>query len=323
MAVNQLKQLGVNAQILTGNMPTNRADVQGLLAGIADFNWPATGSTILRGAICENLTSYSAIFAPNVGQTVCTEFLKYGATGTSGTVAEPYAQQNKFPHAMIQVHYARGCSLAEAFYQSVYMPYQLLIIGDPLCRPWANIPKIKVAGLVAGQPLKGVVTLTPTAVVANNGKCDRFELILDGQRIASCAAGDTLQFDSAKYADGHHELRVVGFEAGPIETQGVASVSTSFDNFGRTIEFNAGPAHVAAGRPIQVSVKCPGADGVAVYHNGQLLARIPGQNGNANVDSRGLGDGPVTLTASGWSGGKEVVFAKPIKLTVQNGAVGK
>ena len=42
---------------------------------------------------------------------------------------------------MIQVHYARGCSLAEAFYQSVYAPYQLMIVGDPLCRPWANIPR--------------------------------------------------------------------------------------------------------------------------------------------------------------------------------------
>jgi hypothetical protein len=258
-----------------------------------------------------------------VGQTVCTEFLKYGAAGTSGTVAEPYAQQNKFPHAMIQVHYARGCSLAEAFYQSIYMPYQLLIIGDPLCRPWADIPKIKVAGINAEGPIKGAVALTPTAEFAGKGKCDRFELILDGQRIASCAAGGTLQFDSAKYGDGFHELRVVGFDSGPIETQGVATMVTTFDNFGRTIDFTAGPAHVAAGRPIQVSAKCPGAQGIAVYQNGRLLARIPGQSGTAKIDSLPLGDGPVTLTASGWSEGKEIVFAKPIKLFVQSGAVGK
>ena len=53
----------------------------------------------------------------------------------------------KFPLPSIQLHYVRGCSLAEAFYQSVSGPYQLLIVGDPLCQPWAVIPKITVAGV--------------------------------------------------------------------------------------------------------------------------------------------------------------------------------
>ena len=82
-------------------------------------------------------------------QTPLSEFLRYGAAGASGTVTEPYAIAEKFPHPMLQVHYARGCTLAEAFYQSVCGPYQLLIVGDPLCRPWANIPKVTVAGLPA------------------------------------------------------------------------------------------------------------------------------------------------------------------------------
>ena len=47
---------------------------------------------------------------------------------------EPFAIQAKFPTAFIQAFYVEGCSLAEAFYQSVTGPYQLLIIGDPLCR---------------------------------------------------------------------------------------------------------------------------------------------------------------------------------------------
>ena len=65
---------------------------------------------------------------------------------------------------MIHVHYARGCSLAEAFYQSVCGPYQLLIVGDPLCRPWANIPQVSVAAVAPGAILHGIATWKPTAL---------------------------------------------------------------------------------------------------------------------------------------------------------------
>ena len=140
MAVEQLKLLKVAAQIDKGEIPKNKADVQGLLCGVANFDWNSSHSTIRPGAICENLTSFSGVFTPGFPQTTLAEFMKNGAAGSSGTVAEPFAIQNKFPYASVQVHYARGCSLAEAFYQSVYAPYQLIVVGDPLCQPWANIP---------------------------------------------------------------------------------------------------------------------------------------------------------------------------------------
>jgi hypothetical protein len=320
MAVDQLSRLGVRAQISPGILPQQRTDVQGLLTGSPNINWRQSGSTILRGAICENLTSFGAMFLPNVDQTACTEFLKYGATGTSGTVDEPYAQQGKFPHAMIQVHYARGCNLIESYYQSVFMPYQLLILGDPLCRPWANIPQVKVEGVA--EQLKGVVSLKPSATLPRGGDCDRFELIIDGQRLASCAAGGTLLFDSAKWSDGYHEIRVVGFERSPIETQGVAIIDAQFNNTGRTIEFKAGPDRIGAGREISVSVTCADVDGIGIDHNGQNVGTITGNGGKAEIDSVKLGDGPVTLIATGWKDGRPVVTARPVKLQISNG-VGK
>ena len=102
-------------------------------------------------------------------------------------MTEPFAIQNKFPHAMVQVHYARGCTLAEAFYQAVYAPYQLIVVGDPLCRPWANIPQIAVDGVKAGGTLKDKVSLHATATLPRGGSVDRFELFVDGERVASKA----------------------------------------------------------------------------------------------------------------------------------------
>src|SRR5262249_12875939 len=159
------------------------------------------------------------------------------------------------------------CNLVESFYQSVYMPYQLLILGDPLCRPWANIPKIKVEGVTENAPVKGMVVLRPSATLPRGGECDRFELVVDGQRLAACATGGKLELDSAKCSDGYHEIRVVGFERSPIETQGAAIIDAQFDNFGRKIEFTADPQRIAGGRKIRASVSCANVDGVGIEHN--------------------------------------------------------
>ncbi len=96
-AVEQLKNLGVSAEILNGNLPPKKSNVMGAMAGISDFDWAASGSTILPGAICEHLTSCGGELAQHRGQTPCTQFLRFGAAGTSGAVQEPYALQQKFP----------------------------------------------------------------------------------------------------------------------------------------------------------------------------------------------------------------------------------
>ena len=134
-AVAALRSLGVRAEIQKATLPHGRHDVMGLMTGTAHFKWQFSSNTILPGAICENLTSLGGYLRPGRDQTPLTHLLRYGAAGSSGTVTEPYAIPEKFPHPFLHVHYARGCSLAEAFYQSVHGPYQLLIVGDPFCRP--------------------------------------------------------------------------------------------------------------------------------------------------------------------------------------------
>ncbi|GAG96468.1 unnamed protein product, partial [marine sediment metagenome] len=198
----ELKQLGVRAEILKGTLPTKKIDVMGITTGTARFNLIGSKVEMRPGAIGDNLTSFGGYFVkrkpwkppkddpykkpPGPPQTVLTDFLRAGAAGASGTVIEPFAIGAKFPLPSIHVHYARGCSLAEAFYQSVTGPFQLLVVGDPLCRPWAAIPKVKVKGVDEGQILRGQVTITPAATTPAGAKIARFEMFVDGVRTERC-----------------------------------------------------------------------------------------------------------------------------------------
>lgn len=133
-------RIHVKAEIVQtqDNLPQGKTDIIGLSAGTKVFNWEKSRCKILPGAICENFTSYGGVlYKPNT-QTPLTVFLNAGAAGSSGTPAEPYALPEKFPSCAIHYKYLSGLSLIEAYYSSVQWAYQLVIVGDPLCKPWAE-----------------------------------------------------------------------------------------------------------------------------------------------------------------------------------------
>ncbi len=314
-AVAELNALGVDAEVLQGKIPLGRKAVLGLMAGTRSFDWPGSGSTILPGAICEHLTSFGGVLNRSSSQMPLTEFLRRGAAGASGTVIEPYSIQAKFPLPAIQVHYARGCSLAEAFYQSVSGPYQLLIVGDPLCRPWARIPTVHVQGVRPGQTVRGSLVLTPTATIAEPHAIDRFELFVDGVRVSHCRAGNRLALATTRLADGYHELRIVAIESSPIGSQGRRIVPIVVNNRGQKLWFHVTPAgSVASTSTIAVEASCADAREIRVYQNQQLLGRIAGSSGRLQVPAARLGHGPVTLRAV--ARGAQEVVARPITLRV-------
>ena len=322
--VKALAGLGIKAEVASGSLPENKRDVAGLMAGTPTFDWPASGSTILPGAICENLTSFGGIFTPNTSQTPLSEFLRAGAAGSSGTVIEPYSIQAKFPHPGIHVHYCRGASLAEAFYQSVGSPYQLLVVGDPLCQPWAVAPTVEaiLAGqddpLTAGGILSGTVEIEPRGSLPGGGSCDRFELFLDGLRVDSCGPGGRLSLDTTPLADGHHELRLVGIAATPIETQGRSVLPVIFANHGRTLTMAVTPQRIAADGAVTVTLEGEKLDGVLVFSAGRILGRLRAAAGSIDVPAAMLGRGKVTLYATGRGGrtAADSVNAQPVTVDV-------
>ncbi len=332
--VRALDVLGVKAEVVSGVLPSAKRDVAGLMMGTADFDWPASKSTIVPGAICENLTSYGGIFTATVGQTPLSVFIRAGAAGSSGTVIEPYALQAKFPHPAIHVHYARGATLAESFYQSVQAPYQLLVVGDPLCRPWATIPQVEVVtagdgqGIATNATLSGAIELLPRATVANQqpprdgsaapGGIDQFTLFVDGVQLAQCHPGERLPLDTAQLADGHHELRVVATESSSVKSQGRWVMPVRFANHGRTLSLEVEPARVSIAGAVRVRVAGDGLDGVAVFSMGRVLGRTPGGDTTIEVPAELLGRGRVTIRATGRSGpgATNSVNADPVTIEV-------
>jgi hypothetical protein len=333
-----LRTAGVKAEIVPGVLPVGRRDVAGLMTGAPDFDWPGSGCRLLPGAICDNLTSFGGVFTPGAAQTPLSHFIRAGAAGACGTVAEPFvmipngdagtlpqAHQAKFPHPALLLHYARGASLAEAFYQSVHSPYQLLVVGDPLCQPWALAPEVDILDaatgtpLAAGAPLSGSLELEPRVTVAKDGKADRFELFIDGARVAQCGLGQRLPLDTAAFADGHHDLRLVAIEAGPVETQGRRVVPVRFANHARTLTLTVEPRRARPQGTLRVGVAGTGITGALIHAAGRVLGRTSTAESTIEVPAELLGRGTVTIRATGRSGPSpaEAVNAEPV--TVQIG----
>jgi hypothetical protein len=321
-AVDQLHTLGVDAEILDGTMPQDKSDVQGAMLGSSVINWADSHSTIRPGAICDNLTSFGGDLSAGAGQTPLTEFLRYGAAGSSGTVSEPYSLREKFPAPSIQVHYARGCSLAEAFYQSVWGPYQLLIVGDPLCRPWARIPSVRWSGVEANAPVGGRLSIVPT-VGPGSPSVDRFELFAGGVRYARCSAGGKLDLDTTQLADGNLELRVVAIDATPIETQGEAIFNVTVHNHGLSCTLRARQTKIQDGARIYLSAKAPDAQWIVVFHDSHQIGQIKGSQGELMLDSNKFGAGPVVFRAIARATAIERGYAVATPLTVEIGDKGQ
>jgi len=323
LAVEQLAKVnvGVKGAVISTPLPTGRNDVLGVMCGTPEFSWAASGSKILPGAICENLTSFGGMLTEVASQTPLTEFLRYGAAGSSGTVIEPMALDYKFPSPLIHVHYARGCTLAESYYQAVFSPAQLLIVGDPLCRPWANIPQVQVSGIPTSKKVAGKVTLTCSAEAPGDAKIDRYELFVDGRQMGSTRGtthGNTLSWDTTTESDGYHELRVVAVDATPIATQGRAILGVTVDNHKLTAEI-AAPKSARWDEPLKIKVKTPGMSESMLIFNARVIGKVTGAEGEFEVNTRQLGTGPITLQAVGTAGNEVAkrVWTPAVKVLVE------
>lgn len=295
-AADQLAALGLPVALEDGVLPAAKRDLAGAVLGAAEFNWTDSKSTIAPGAIVEHLTSCGGMMGERDSQTPCTDLIRAGAAGTSGAVTEPYALQEKFPDAFLHVHYALGSSLAEAFYQSVRGPYQLLIIGDPLTKPWPakGAAKASLAGVAA--PLAGALHLKPAADPNALGGLAGFELLVDGLPAAKAAPGATLALDTTAFPDGEHTLTVLARHKDLLESQSRGEYTVRFANTDRALRVLKKPlSPVPFGQTASLELDCPGASGFDVLHLGRVVAHADGEHASLDIDTARLGAGRILL----------------------------
>lgn len=282
-----------------GKLPVQKDDVIGCVAGIASCNWLASKSTMLPGALVEHLTSFGARLDGS-GQTKCTEFIRHGAAGTSGTVTEPYAIPHKFPLPFMHGYYAEGASMAEAFYQSLMGPYQLLILGEPLARPYARFGEVAIASPDPETPWSGTVEVTAKAKMPEGLAASEIELFVDGQLVARGTAGDALALDTTTLDDGVHDVRLVVVDDSLVETRSVARASIEVKNGEHDdVTLKLPKRAPALGEPLEIKGKARGAKTVELLAGTRSLgtAKVRSSRFKLELPTADLGVGTTEIVA--------------------------
>ncbi|MGD9874762.1 MAG: TIGR03790 family protein [Kiritimatiellia bacterium] len=290
-AVGALASVKGRAEI-RDKYPDGQKGLMGLFDGIHEIV-PTPGS-LMPGSVAEHLTSHAANFIEQ-HQTKLSVWLRAGATASSGTVAEPFAIGSKFASPFFFAHYMSGCSIIESYYLAVQCPLQLLMVGEPLAAPWAEIFPVTLAGMDPEGPLKGKVTFYTDAGIQNSRFPPRIQYFLDGVFRADFGSEPMLSFDSSKLPDGYHELRAVVRKPGPVAVQAFDERSFIVNNRNRSVNLKG----ISAGQKVdlfhavEISIAAAGEPKETGLVNGEF--RIPIEAGRFNPMI--LGAGPVRCQA--------------------------
>ncbi len=133
-----LRRFGVDVHLETAQAIDGASRVLVYQTGLANV---AKLDTIkwVPGALADHLTSYGGVLDAVAGQMPVLEWIASGATASYGTVSEPCAHPQKFPHPQVLLlNYMQGASAIEAYWKSVAWPQQGLFIGEPLAAPFAR-----------------------------------------------------------------------------------------------------------------------------------------------------------------------------------------
>jgi hypothetical protein len=215
------------------------------------------------------------------------------------------------------VHYVRGCTLAEAFYQSVYGPFQLLIVGDALCKPWAGEPELSVTGdIVANTSVKDTITFQLDG--SNSPFPVRMiEFYLNGSLVRQIESNRTgeVKLDTRTLADGFHELRFVAVSQGPISSRRSTILPLTIDNEGHAVQLSANSHRVAVEDEIELRIQANGSEEMQLIHCSRSLKKIDGDFAEFKLPAYAFGRGPIRLQAVAKFGEKYVRSA-PLELEI-------
>jgi len=321
--------LGATTKTIVGALPNGEPDpVVGLMSGFANNSVVNGNFTVSAGAFCDHLTSFAGTF-DNSSQTKMSEWITKGASGTSGTVEEPCNFPSKFPHSRMHLYYFQGLSLGEAWLRSMgWVPFQQLLYGDPMTRPFTHIPSVDVPDAPSGSVF-GTISLSPEATTTHpTGQIDEFELLIDGLSVGTAGVGESFLIDTTELGEGVHDVRVLAFDDTAVRATGRWIGSIDVDNDAiATPTLEASPDTGSLSTPFAFTVTDLGAgESARLVHNGRVIATssLEAGSGAMEVYGRILGAGPVRAHAEVLDGSGAVARSAPVDLTIDpsSGVVG-
>ena len=297
-----MAKLGVAAKILEGTVSLGKHDVQGVVMGTSDLRLEGFRQHHFALGDLRQFHELrrALVFAGLLSQTPLTVFLRYGAVGRG--IGAPSLSRMRSSLEVPVAHASgplRPRLLAGRGLLSVGAgPYQLLIVGDPLCRPWADFPQVSVTGVIRGRRER--CSAAPTG----RHRCQRsYGGLRAGRRrslSAQCPPRGTFPLDTTTLGDGYHELRVVAIGPPPIESQGRKIVPIRVNNRGRRIAASFwAPGPQPLGRPVTIGVRAPGSIGIVVLQGSRVVAHVAGPRGASTSRLRPWAAGPSNSAFEG------------------------
>ena len=236
-------------------------------------------STYLPGAWSDDLTSDGAAYGA-INQEKSVDTLLAGNGGSSGTVAEPTADADRFPFASIWAYQADGSTLGEAFYKAMQNPDLIQFIGDLLSQAYADVPAVTFTTAPAnGSTVSGSVSITASATLNKPTYAtgiSHLELFADGLDTGATVTGGsgTLAWDSTQATDGIHELRVVAYNNSQAASEGFKLVNVVVNNSGESVGITGpGSYNIAWNAPLAIPVSATQGTGPAMLERAAPVAR--------------------------------------------------
>ena len=289
-AVAALKERGVKAQALEG-LPAREKNMLGVMAGRTMVFVPGYGS-FRPGAYADHLTSFAAIF-DMYHHTKCVEWLRHGATGTSGPVVEPMAIWTKFPSARLFDFYGRGFTLIESLFAATASPLQILFMGEPLSAPFNQRLNLVLLPL-SGDVLKGKALLQGHTLSPVDQKRLLWRLSIDGIPQGRLGADPTFRVDTTGLSDGFHTFGVEAYFHDQPLIMGYSEQEIEISNLGRSVSASAVSKSIKTHQlqPITVTAT-KNAVKVGVLVNGVWTFLADASDGIVQLSPTNWGTGPM------------------------------
>ncbi|MCF7847393.1 MAG: hypothetical protein K9M45_00980 [Kiritimatiellales bacterium] len=313
-AQQELAQWKVQATITT-NFPAGTENVMGLITGGYDVD-PSTIKSFAPGAMADTLTSWSAEFQQP--QTKVTEWIKAGATVSAGSVVEPLSNPNKFPSARFFCHYAGGCTALESFYQPIASPLQLLLLGDPLAKPYALPIQVKVLG---ASKLTGDFSYMVQAASAAQNARYSYAFLLDGVKIRGFDEDPSMRIRLKDVSDGYHELTAIAKVENNVEFNAFALKGFVVARFDRSVAIvpEGGKGDNKMRHALQVTLGgIDKPERIRLICGERVLDDKPYEpEARLFFTERDIGEGPSRLQAVAVYGDGMEVHSSPANITVK------